>query len=74
MVAVRIGLGRAGHPDQLGEGAGGAVREGMGDDDGLADAPPDGLAPGFGSAATAAVARVSSPVSMSNTTSSWRYR
>ena len=47
---------------------------GAGDDDGLADAPPDGIAPGFGSAATAAVARVSSPDSMSNTTSSWTYR
>ena len=47
MVSVRIGLGRAGHAGQLGDGAGGAVRDGMGDDDGLADAPPDGTRPGL---------------------------
>ena len=72
VVAVRVGLGRAGHAGQLGDGAGGAVGDGAGDDDGLADAPPAGLAPGFGSAARAAVARASSPVSTSNTSSPCR--
>ena len=47
MVAVRVGLGRAGHAGQLGDGAGGAVRDGTADDDGLADAPADGTRPGL---------------------------
>ena len=74
VVPVRIRLGRPGHRRQLGLADGCAVRDGAAEFGAPDGDPADGMAPGFGSAASAAVASASSVVSISKTSSPCTYR